>query len=37
VVLPPGTELNAITAKVGDLWQGWGWQVLERDSFTKPN
>jgi hypothetical protein len=37
VVFPPGTELNAIIAKVGDIWQGWGWHVLERDSFTKPN
>ncbi len=35
--LPPSTDFNAIIAKTGDLWKQWGWQVIERDGFTKPN
>jgi hypothetical protein len=37
LTFPPGTDLNATIAKVGDIWRGWGWQVLERDGFRKPN
>ncbi|SIJ22988.1 Uncharacterised protein [Mycobacteroides abscessus subsp. abscessus] len=35
--LPPGTNFNAIISHLGDVWKQWGWQVLERDGFTKPN
>jgi hypothetical protein len=35
--LPPGTDFNAIINQVGELWKRWGWQVLERNGFTKPN
>lgn len=35
--LPPGTNFNAIISHLGDVWKRWGWQVLERDGFTKPN
>lgn len=24
-------------AAVGEIWRGWGWQVVERDGFGKPN
>lgn len=36
-VFPPGTNLDAMIAKAGDIWQDWGWYVLERDGFRKPN
>jgi hypothetical protein len=36
-VFPPGTDLDAMIAKTGDIWKGWGWYVLERDGFRKPN
>lgn len=36
-VFPPGTDLNAIAARIGDVWQRWGWRVLERDGFNRPN
>lgn len=31
-----GDEVGVVTA-VGELWRGWGWQVLERDGFRTPN
>jgi hypothetical protein len=34
---PPGTDLEAIVAKAGDIWKSWGWFVYERDGFYKPN
>ncbi|HME79603.1 MAG TPA: hypothetical protein VKI00_29255 [Mycobacterium sp.] len=36
-VLPPDTDLDAMIAKAGEIWQGWGWYVRERDGFGKPN
>jgi len=36
-VFPPETDLDAMIAKAGDIWQGWGWYVRERDGFRKPN
>jgi hypothetical protein len=36
-VFPPGTDLDAMIAKAGDIWKGWGWYVLEREGFRKPN
>lgn len=35
--LPPGSESVDLIAKVGDTWRSWGWYVVERDVFTKPN
>ncbi|WP_234817976.1 hypothetical protein [Mycolicibacterium sphagni] len=35
--LPPGTDFNAIISQTGDIWKQWGWKVIERDGFTKPN
>ncbi|MBI3215046.1 MAG: hypothetical protein HYZ38_14560 [Mycobacterium sp.] len=34
---PPGVDATNIVATVGDIWRGWGWYVLERDGFPKPN
>ncbi|WP_245535345.1 hypothetical protein [Segniliparus rotundus] len=33
---PPGSDYNALIAKVGDIWKSWGWRVEERDD-DKPN
>lgn len=35
--LPPGSDYNAAVARVGDIWTSWGWKVIEREDFTKPN
>lgn len=35
--LPPGSDPVAIIAKTGDIWKSWGWYVMERDGFRKPN
>ncbi|OBA78416.1 hypothetical protein A5633_17710 [Mycolicibacterium elephantis] len=35
--VPPDTDIKALIAQVGGIWEGWGWEVLERDGFTKPN
>jgi hypothetical protein len=35
--LPSGSESVDVIAKVGDTWRSWGWYVVERDGFTKPN
>jgi hypothetical protein len=35
--LPPGTDNVAAIAKVGDIWRSWGWRVIDRDGFRKPN
>lgn len=37
VNLPPGADFDAIISAVGEIWQQWGWQVIERDGFEKPN
>lgn len=34
---PEGTDLTVIIATTGDIWKGWGWYVVERDGFRKPN
>jgi hypothetical protein len=36
-VFPPDTDLHAMIVKAGEIWQGWGWYVRERDGFRKPN
>ena len=35
--LPPGTSPDIVIAKAGDTWKSWGWYVIERDAFYKPN
>ncbi len=35
--LPPGTSPDAVIAQTGDTWKRWGWYVIERDGFFKPN
>jgi len=37
LTLPSGTDPQAIVAKTGDIWKSWGWNVVERDGFDKPN
>jgi hypothetical protein len=37
MTLPPGTDFNALIAETGEVWKSWGWQVIERDGFVKPN
>jgi hypothetical protein len=35
--LPAGVDPVGIVAQLGDTWKGWGWYVIERDGFRKPN
>jgi len=35
--LPAGVDAAGIVAHLGDTWKGWGWYVIERDGFRKPN
>lgn len=35
--VPPGTDFTALIDQTGEIWKRWGWDVLERDGFTKPN
>lgn len=37
MTFPPGTDFNAVINETGEIWKSWGWQVLERDGFDKPN
>ena len=37
MTLPPGTDTASVIAQTGDTWRDWGWKVLERDGFSKPN
>jgi hypothetical protein len=37
LTLPAGSDPNDVIAKMGDIWKGWGWYVVERDGFQKPN
>jgi hypothetical protein len=34
---PPGVGFDTIIAAAGEIWKRWGWYVLERDGFYKPN
>ena len=36
-MFPPDTDPDAMIAKVGEIWQGWGWCVCERTGSAKPN
>ncbi|AMO61870.1 Uncharacterised protein [Mycolicibacterium phlei] len=35
--LPPDTETAAIIGQTGEIWKQWGWEVIEREGFVKPN
>lgn len=35
--LLPGRNAQPTVAKLGDIWRSWGWKVIERDDFPKPN
>jgi hypothetical protein len=35
--LPAGIDPNDTIFKIGDTWKSWGWYVIERDGFQKPN
>lgn len=35
--LPAGVDPVGIVAQLGDTWKSWGWYVIERDGFRKPN
>lgn len=37
MVLPPDSDFAAIITKTGEIWKQWGWEVIERDGFDKPN
>ncbi len=34
---PPGTDFPAVIEQTGQIWKKWGWEVIERDGFSKPN
>ena len=35
-ISPPDTDPDAMIAKVGEIWRGWGCYVRERDGFGEP-
>lgn len=35
--VPPGSDLDALVHRTGDVWREWGWHVFERYGFRKPN
>lgn len=37
LAFPAGADFDAMIAKTGDVWKSWGWYVIERDGFDKPN
>jgi hypothetical protein len=37
MTLPPGTDFAALVDQTGEIWKTWGWKVIERDGFSKPN
>ena len=37
VNLPPGADFDAVIAQTGETWKKWGWHVIEREGFEKPN
>ncbi|SRX92132.1 hypothetical protein [Mycobacterium shimoidei] len=34
---PPGTAPDELIVRAGDLWRSWGFNVIERSGFEKPN
>lgn len=37
ITLPPGIDTATLVAQAGEIWKSWGWYVIERDGFYKPN
>ena len=37
LTLPAGVDPVGIVTQLGDTWKSWGWYVIERDGFRKPN
>jgi len=37
LTLPAGADHSDLVEKTGDIWRSWGWYVIERDGFRKPN
>jgi len=37
LTLPAGSRPEVIVALAGEVWKSWGWYVIERDGFYKPN
>ena len=37
LAVPGGMEPSTLITAVGDTWRRWGWYVVERDGFDKPN
>jgi hypothetical protein len=35
--LPAGTTPDVVISTAGEAWKSWGWYVIERDGFYKPN
>lgn len=33
----PNTDPESAIGMTGDIWKSWGWYVMERDGFRKPN
>lgn len=33
----PGTDYPTVIDHTGKIWEQWGWEVLERNGFDKPN
>jgi hypothetical protein len=33
----PTASSDVVIARAGDTWKSWGWYVIERDGFYKPN
>lgn len=30
-------DFTKLVSEIGDVWKSWGWQVIERDGYEKPN
>jgi hypothetical protein len=37
VLVPAGTDSAVVIDGVGQTWRGWGWYVVEREDFPRPN
>lgn len=37
IQMPPQDDYKQVVLDVGDLWESWGWQVIEREGYDKPN
>lgn len=35
--LPAGSNPSDVIAQIGEIWKRWGWYVIEREGFGKPN